>query len=87
MKLCFGGALWLWMPSGGCPFGPLGSFNSHDRRTLELILHEGSAFFQASTPRSDARETTGTAAPRTNASRPKSRFIPCMYSTASHHFE
>jgi hypothetical protein len=30
--------------------GPLGSFNSHHRRTLERILQEGSAFFQASNP-------------------------------------
>jgi hypothetical protein len=30
------------------PLGPLGSFNSHHRRTLELILQDDSAFFQAS---------------------------------------
>ena len=35
------------------PLGPLGSSSSQHRRTLELILQEGSAFFQASNPRSE----------------------------------
>ena len=36
-----------------CPLGPLGSSSSQHRRTLELILQEGSAFPQASNPRSE----------------------------------
>ena len=35
------------------PLGPLGSSSSQQRRTLELILQEGSAFFSASNPRSE----------------------------------
>ena len=38
---------------GSNPLGPLGSSSSQHRRTLELILQEGSAFFQASNPRSE----------------------------------
>ena len=40
---------WTILRAG--PLGPLGSSSSQHRRTLELILQEGSAFFQASNPR------------------------------------
>ena len=40
-------------PSGSLgPPGPLGSLNAHHRRSLGLIPQKGSAFFQASIPRS-----------------------------------
>ena len=41
------------------PLGPLGSSSSQHRRTLQLILQEGSAFFQASTCTFETGHTTG----------------------------